>query len=115
VPPAHRHYAGWSPERFLRWAGEIGPETRRLIEAALASRTHPQQAYRSCLGILSLARRYTQERLEAACARALPAGIHTYKGLENILEARLDQMPTEEPTSIPLASHANIRGLSYYR
>jgi transposase len=115
MPPAHRHYADWSPERFLRWAQQIGPQTQRLIEAVLASRTPPQQAYRSCLGILSLAKRHTGERLEAACARALAASIHTYKGVKNILETHLDQIPLEEATSIPLKTHVNIRGPSYYR
>jgi transposase len=115
MPPAHRFYAEWSPDRFLRWAEKIGPQTRALIEAALVSRRHPQQAYRTCLGILGLAKRYSEERLEAACARALPAGIRSYKGVNNVLEACLDQMPLEEPASpARLDSHANIRGPSYY-
>ncbi|MCJ7676645.1 MAG: hypothetical protein MUO35_02850 [Anaerolineales bacterium] len=114
MPPAHRYYAEWSPDRFLRWAEKIGPQTRALIEAALVSRRHPQQAYRTCLGILGLAKRYSEERLEAACARALPAGIRSYKGVNNVLEACLDQMPLEEPASARLDPHANIRGPSYY-
>lgn len=115
MPPAHRHYADWSPDRLLRWAGEIGPHTRQLIQAALASRRHPQQAYRSCLGILGLAKRYSQERLEAACTRALPSGIRSYKGVKNILDARLDQLQQEEAASTVAEPHANIRGPSYYR
>ena len=114
MPPAHRYYAEWSPDRFLRWAEKIGPQTRALIEAALASRRHPQQAYRTCLGILGLARRYSEERLEAACVRALPAGIRSFKGVNNVLEAGLDQMPLEEPASARLDPHANIRGPFYY-
>lgn len=121
MPPAHRYYAEWSPERFLRWAQEIGPHTRQLIEAVLASRKHPQQAYRSCLGILGFARRYTQARLpglvrarvEAACARALPAGIRSYKGIKNILDTGLDQVPLEEPAQAAASTHVNIRGPSY--
>ncbi len=115
MPPAHRHYAEWSPERLLRWAEQVGPQTRRLIEAILASRTHPQQAYRSCLGILGLAKRYSPERLEAACARALPAGIRSYRGVKNILDTRLDQLQLEETISVVPKSHANIRGPSYYQ
>ena len=114
MPANHRFYAEWSPDRFLRWAEKIGPQTRALIEAALVSRRHPQQAYRTCLGILGLAKRYSEERLEAACARALPAGIRSYKGVNNVLEAGLDQMPLEEPASARLDPHANIRGPSYY-
>jgi len=115
MPPNHRYYAEWSPERFVRWGETIGPETRGVIEQALASRRHPQQAYRTCLGILGLAKRYSPERLEAACARAHSAGICSYRGLANILDAHLDQLPLEEATSIPLETHINIRGPSYYR
>lgn len=115
MPPSHRYYAQWSPDRFLHWAEKIGPQTRALIERVLASRRHPQQAYRTCLGVLGLAKRYSQQRLEAACARALPAGIRSYKGLKNILDTHLDQVPLEEPASMSLDPHANIRGPSYYR
>jgi len=115
MPPSHRYYAEWSPDRFLHWAEKIGPQTRALIERVLASRRHPQQAYRTCLGVLGLAKRYSQQRLEAACARALPAGIRSYKGLKNILDTHLDQVPLEEPASMSLDPHANIRGPSYYR
>lgn len=115
MPANHRHYAEWSPDRFLRWAEEIGPQTRTLIEAALASRRHPQQAYRTCLGILGLAKRFTKERLEAASGRALASGIRSYRGIKNILDTGLDQVPLEEPISTPLDPHANIRGSSYYR
>jgi transposase len=114
MPPNHRHYAEWSPERFLRWAEQIGPQTRGVVEKALASRRHPQQAYRTCLGILSLAKRYSQERLEAACTRAHSAGICSYKGVKNILDARLDQLQPENLASAVPETRANIRGSSYY-
>lgn len=115
MPANHRHYAEWSPERFLRWAEQIGPQTRDLIDAALNGRRHPQQAYRTCLGILGLGKRYGKERLEAAADRALLSGIRSYKGVKNILDTGLDQIPVEEPTSKSLDPHANIRGASYYR
>jgi transposase len=115
MPANHRHFAEWSPERFLRWAEQIGPQTRDVIEAALISRRHPQQAYRTCLGILGLAKRFPRERLEAASKRALASGIRSYKGIKNILDAGLDQVPLEEPISRRLDPHNNIRGPSYYR
>ncbi|MDP2663170.1 MAG: IS21 family transposase, partial [Dehalococcoidia bacterium] len=115
MPSNHRQYAEWSPERFLKWAEAIGPQTRGVIGAALNSRRHPQQAYRTCLGILGLAKRFTRERLEAASGRALASGICSYKGVKNILHTRLDQVPLEEPVSKRLDPHANIRGPSYYR
>jgi len=115
MPPSHRKYSEWSPERFMRWAEKIGPYTNQLVKDVLVSRKHPQQSYRSCLGILRLANRYTEERLEAACRRALPAGIRSYKGVRNILDAKLDQVKPDEPTSVLLTTHANVRGESYYR
>jgi len=85
------------------------------VQALLDSRKHPQQAYRSCLGLLRLAKRYGEERLEAACRRALSAGIHSYKGVENILDANLDQVESEEPPTVVPETHENIRGQTYYR
>jgi transposase len=114
MPAAHQKYHEWSPERFLCWAEEIGPHTSQLIAAVLDARRHPQQAYRSCLGILGLGKRYSNARLEAACRRALPAGIRSYKGIRNILENKLDHLKRDQPPATPLPSHANIRGESYY-
>lgn len=114
MPSAHQMYSAWSPERFLRWAEEVGPHTRHLIQAVLDSRRHPQQAYRSCLGILGLGKRYAPARLEAACGRALPAGIRSYKGVHNILENHLDQVPLDAPPPTAFPEHANIRGETYY-
>jgi transposase len=114
MPPAHQKYLEWSPERLVNWAKKTGPHTAQLVQVLLQSRQHPQQAYRSCLGLLRLGDRYGQERLEAACRRALPAGIHSYKGVKNILDAKLDQVQLEEPSAIIPASHENVRGQEYY-
>lgn len=114
MPPAHQAVDGWSPERFLSWAEESGPQTTALIGLILDGRRHPQQAYRTCLGILGLAKRYGHDRLETACQRALTAGIHSYKGVHNILKNKLDQLERDQPPATPLPSHANIRGKGYY-
>ena len=116
MPPAHQAVSDWSPERFQSWAEQIGSHTAQLIGTVLVSRVHPQQAYRTCLGILNLAKRYTAARLEAACRYALPAEIHSYKGLHHILEAQLDRLPLAEPTpDVPPTDHANLRGPAYYQ
>jgi microcystin degradation protein MlrC len=114
MPPAHQVVAGWSPERFERWAEESGPQTKAFITLLLNSRRHPQQAYRSCLGILGLAKQYGHERLEAACAWALTAGIQSYRGVNNILKHNMDRLERDEPPAVALPAHANIRGQGYY-
>lgn len=114
MPPAHQYVDGWSPERFLRWAEESGPQTAEFIAVVLDGRRHPQQAYRTCLGILGLAKRYGNNRLEAACRRAQAAGIYSYKGIHNILKNKLDQLEWDHPPATHLPAHANIRGKSYY-
>ena len=114
MPPEHQFYSQWSPERFLRWAREIGEQTTELVSIALDARGHPEQAYRTCLGILGLAKRYSPLRLEAACARANAAGIYSYRGVNNILKNKLDQQPLEPEADQPLPPHENIRGKNYY-
>ena len=114
MPIAHQKYAEWSPERLLGWAHTMGPYTAQLVETLFDSRKHPEQAYRSCLGILRLGDRYGKERLEAACRRALPAGIRSYKGIKSILDAKLDQIEADQTIAATLPSHANIRGQAYF-
>ena len=101
-------------QNAFSWAEESGPQTTALIGLILDGRRHPQQAYRTCLGILGLAKRYGHDRLETACQRALTAGIHSYKGVHNILKNKLDQLERDQPPATPLPSHANIRGKGYY-
>lgn len=114
-PPAHQHYGDWSPERFMRWAAKIGPATEQVITRILQERRHPEQGYRSCLGILRLGKTYTDARLEAACGRALLLGTQRYKSIESILKNGLEAKPLAEQDSSNLPQqHANIRGAAYY-
>ena len=116
-PVSHRHYGEWTPERFLSWAEKIGTATRQVILLQFQDRRHPEQAYRSCLGILRFGKAYQPERLEAACARALLLGTHRYKSIESILKKGLDRQslnaPEEIQTTLP-QQHENVRGADYY-
>ena len=114
MPPAHRKYAEWSPSRFIRWAEKTGPHTTRLVQAIIDSRTHPEQAYRSCLGILRLEKHYPKERLENAAARALRFSNLSLKALRKILENGLDRLEEKDSSSTVLPLHDNIRGGQYY-
>jgi transposase len=114
MPSAHRAHAEWTPSRILTWAGKVGAATRELCDAILAERPHPEQGFRSCLGILRLGKRYGEVRLEAACNRALRVRARSYRHVESILKNGLDRVATaDEQTTLPL-SHENVRGRDYY-
>jgi transposase len=112
MPSSHRRYHDWTHERILREAKAIGDDTAALVELILRSRPHPEQGFRSCIGILGLAQRYDAERLDAACARALALGTRSYTSVATILKNRQEGKPTETPQSSLL--HENIRGSEYY-
>jgi len=115
MPEQHRRHAQFSPERMQRWAANIGIETATLITQILSERPHPEQDYRTCLGILRLAKSYSDERLNAACARALILGTHRYKSIASILKKGLDQQPLAATTEPQLPTdHGNLRGPGYY-
>jgi transposase len=118
MPKAHREHLEWSPSRMIGWAASIGPQTKRLVEAILADRPHPEMGYRSCLGILRLARRDGNGRLEAACGRALAVGARSYRHVDSILKNGLDRIALSEPTPArqeALLFHENLRGSGYYQ
>jgi len=116
MPKAHRAHIEWTPTRIAHWAESIGPKTRELVEAILVERPHPEMGYRSCLGILRLAKRYGNERLEAAAARAVAVRARSYRHVDSILKNGLDRLPlpaADEPVAPPV-SHENVRGGDYY-
>lgn len=114
MPKAHQGYAEWTPERVIQWTTQAGPATRAVAEHILASRPHPQQAFRSCLGIMRLGKSYGRERLEAACQRALRFQATSYTSVKSILKNGLDTVPQEEGLESPPIAHPNIRGAAYY-
>jgi transposase len=116
MPAHHRAVVGWTPERFIAWATKVGPLTTTVVERVLYGRKHPQQGYRSCMGMLRLAKDFGDARMEAACARALQVGGLSYRNLHSILKNGLDRQAVPKPaqqTSLPL-DHANVRGPDYY-
>lgn len=114
MPESHRRYSEWNPERFIRWAESNGAATAEMVRKLLEGRRHPEQGYRSSLGLLRLESRYGKERVEAACRRALGFGLCSYKGVKNILETGLDKLHPEEPILTAAKAHMNIRGTKYY-
>jgi transposase len=107
MPKRHRVVSEWSPERFASWAAKTGPSTERYIKTLLAQRDHPEQAYKTCAGILRLADTIGAEQMEEACGRALEQNIYTYKYFDILLRNMTAK------TSRPI-SHQNLRGKGYY-
>lgn len=115
MPRAHLDQVEWTPERLTNWAQKTGEKTAALVEAVMASKAHPQQGFKACLGILRLAKRFPAERIERAAARALHYRTLNYGSVASMLKNNLDQLPLpgEEPQrALPL--HENLRGGDYY-
>ena len=114
-PKSHQRYLEWTPERLVRWASTIGPFTAALVDKILHSRPHPEQGFRSCLGILRLGKTYGSDRLEAAAARACNLNACSYQSVKSILKTGLDrQLELEPPLDRPPIQHPNIRGTDYF-
>lgn len=115
MPESHRRHLEWTPGRLVAWGEQTGPATGALVSAILHSRPHPEQGFRSCLGIFRLGRRHGEARLEAACARALTVGALSYRSVDSILKGGLDQAPLPEPPPVRATrTHANVRGPAAY-
>lgn len=114
MPKAHQQHAEWTPGRIIEWAGKYGPSVKELVEQIIGSRKLPEQAYRSCLGIIRLENRFSAERLNNACQRALEYRIATYPGVKNILVHDLDKAKRSQMAKMPIIQHENIRGAEYF-
>jgi len=115
MPKAHKSYVDWTPKRLIDWAAQTGPQTAAMVDAILASRCHPQQGFRSAMGLIRLSKVYGVERLEAACALALAGQATSYKSVKSILETGLDKQPQQaELIQTEPIKHNNIRGGNYY-
>lgn len=114
-PASHRAYLEWTPSRLIEWGRSIGPSTAALIEYVITHKPHPEQGYRSALGILRLAKKFGEERLERAASKALSIQSATYKTVKTMLERRMEDAPAparDAPTQSLGA--ANVRGRGYY-
>ncbi len=110
----HKFLTDWTPEKFIGWAEKIDSNVKYLIEKILEKKQHPEQAYKSCVGILCLIKKYDKERLINACCRAIEYGAYNYKTVQSILERGLDKTPTDDENTLEIPFHDNIRGEEYY-
>jgi transposase len=114
-PKAHQRYLEWTPSRLVEWAKTIGPATAELFDRIMASKPHPEQGFRSCMGILRLSKKYSIQRVEAAARRAIALQACSYQSVKSILQCHLDSQsiePAAEPK--PPLDHPNIRGSEYF-
>ncbi len=118
MPEQHRRAKDWNPQRLIDWARNLGHYVETVITNTLRQRLHPEQAYKTCLGILSLAKKYDKERLNKACKIALHFQHYSYKGIKNIIENKLENQQLDCFGSTPQSykrGHQNIRGNQYYK
>jgi len=113
MPSSHRRYRDWTHERIRTEAAKVGPDADTLIDVILRSRPHPEQGFRSAIGILGLVKRYGADRVDAACARTLLLNARSYKSVAAILKNGTDKTAPHAPEA-PILFHANIRGRGYY-
>lgn len=115
MPHEHRQYLEWTPDRIKIWGGKIGLHTGMMIERIMEDRKYPEHGFRNCLGIIRLSKKYTPDRVEDACKRALAAGAYSYRSVKSILQSGLDKVEylEEQKESRPV-EHTNIRGREYY-
>lgn len=114
MPKTHQQYLEWTPSRIINWAKKVGEKTAEITNIILNSRSYPEQAYRSCLGILRLGKAYSDIRLESACNRALFYKGYSYKSIKSILESGMDMQPLPEYKNTIAIKHENIRGNDYF-
>ena len=115
MPAAHRAHLEWTPQRLIHWGQSIGPACAEAVTRLLARHKHPEHGYRACLGMLSLAKRYGKDRLEAACTRALQIGTCQYRHVSAILKNRQDQTAPVTADEWISPDHAHVRGPGYYQ
>ena len=115
MPSYHRFVSEWNSEKFIKWASYIGKDCKAFIIKVLDKKQHPEQSYKSCMGILHLAKKVGNKRLNNACKRALDYHAYNYKIIQQILEKGWDQVDSESESSLELPFHKNIRGREYYK
>lgn len=115
MPKHHREHVEWSPSRMLDWGKSIGAFTECCFQRLMDQCEHPELAYKQCLGIIGLSKKYERERLENACERAFKLGAVGYQSIKSILEKNLDKVKVYGEQQDILLDHENIRGKDYYQ
>jgi hypothetical protein len=110
----HRYLTEWNPDRFIKWAESIDKTVREFITGLMDSKSHPEQAYKACQGVLGFERKVGRERLINACKRAIEYENYSYHAIKSILENKYDMLSYDELMA-EIPDHENIRGENYYQ
>ncbi len=126
-PASHREHAKWTPARIIEWGSSTGPHTEALIKAVIESKPHPEQGYRSSLGIIRLVDKFGKDRLEKAAQKALLIGSPSYKTVKTMLQRNMESAPLERAQAkappkansengeqLEFLARENVRGQDYY-
>ena len=114
MPAHHQFRDDWTPERISARAARVGPNVATFVEVVMRDRKHPEQGYRTCLGVIRLGDKFGRDRLDAACSRALEINARSYSSLQSILKNGLESRPRTRATEEPAITHPNIRGADYF-
>ena len=116
-PKSHQRHLQWTPGRLIQWAETFGVHCGRVAKQIMAGRPHPEQGFRSCLGLMRLGRAYGPDRLEAACQRALALDVCSYRSIASILKSKLDGevLPGQQAAGTARNASSHVRGARYYR
>ncbi len=115
MPAEHQFVDGWNTDRFIKWASKMGGSIEIFIEKLLDSKEHPQQAFKSCIGVLNLSKEYMPEDLEFVCKRALDFNCISFRFIKNSLKNNIHKTQQEGPIEMKLPFHENIRGKENYK
>jgi len=114
-PPAHQYMDDWTQERIINWAKKIGPATAHFVQTIIKNADHPKIGLRACLGLLSLHKEFTAQRLEAACIRATTFPHSSVSSIRSLLKSGLDKQTIQLPIpNLSIPHHENIRGANYF-
>jgi len=114
MPSHHRFVAEWTPERIANWAAKVGPQVREFVIRLMEAKKHPEQGFKSAIGVISLEKKYGAERVNLACGRALACVSYHYHSVKHILERGLERQTITPQTFDALSAHENVRGEKYY-
>jgi hypothetical protein len=115
MPPDHQYVNGWSPDRYIKWAEKMGGSVKEFIQLMLDQREHPQQAFKACMGVLKLGKKYDNEAMQLVCKKAIEINCISHRFIANSLKNNTYKIEEQDPGDMKLPFHENIRGKDNYK